>query len=660
MKKLLLLIWFSGFAACGFAQEPAVQQTVEDLLESVGENLSDETDIQEILEDLETFRQNPLNINLATQIELRRLHLLTEIQIIDLLMFREKTGTIFSIYEMAAIDGLTPDVLLKIEPFVTFENPENIIKRKSASNDLFIRSTRTFSSSAQSENYEGSPERIYVRLKHSAINFNYGIVAEKDPGEAFFRNSNKNGFDYTNAYTNFRLGEKENRIFAGAYQVHFGQGLVGWQGFSMGKSAETTQTFKSNQGIRSFASTDENQFFRGVAGQFKTGRFSFYPFISRTLIDANIDTIEGNAVFSAFQTSGYHRTNSEISGENALRQSVAGAHVTSNFGNWSFGFTGVYTHFNAEMNRGDEPYNQFLPEGNESLVAGFDWKGSVRNVFFFGEAALGQNSGKAFLSGMMLKPASNAELSVVYRNINKSYWSYFANAFTESSRINDEHGLYLGLKLLPASHWILTGYADIFRHKWMKYTTSAPSEGTELFFQVTYLPSRETNIYLRFFQEEKGQRLITGNEKFDVPQRIRRLRFNFARNLNEQISLKSRIEFSKFEKQSGENGFLVFQDVGFKPRAKSFSLNGRLAYYKTDGYFSRLYAYESDLLYTFSVPALYGQGVRAYFNFRQQLGDKFTLWLKLATTHNFAENNGAESSFPETKSEMKIQIRYQF
>ena len=60
-------------------------------------------------------------------------------------------------------------------------------------------------------------------------------MAEKDPGEAFFRHSNKQGFDYTNAFANFRLGHKDSRIYVGGYHVRFGQGLVAWQGFSMGK-----------------------------------------------------------------------------------------------------------------------------------------------------------------------------------------------------------------------------------------------------------------------------------------------------------------------------------------------------------------------------------------------------------------------------------------
>ena len=353
---VLLLIWIFGMAAFSNAQSPVVTQVTEDLLESVGENMSDDTDIQEIL----------------------------EFQINNLIVYRVKTGAIYSLYELVAVDGLTPDILEKLEPFISFDVLEEQSGKKRSSTDLLMRSNRTFSSGQTDQTkFEGSPERYYFRMKHVSTRMEYGVVAEKDPGEAFFRQSNAHGFDYTNAFANFRPGQKDNRIFIGGYHVRFGQGLVAWQGFSMGKSAETTQVFRSDQGIKSYSSTDENLFFRGIAGQFKYRNFTFYPFLSRHKLDASMDTLDGQPYFGAFQTSGYHRTESEIAGENSLQQFVGGGHVTYSHNQWSLGLTSVYTRFDAYLDRSDEPYNQFLPEGKDNLVAGFDWKFSLKKVFFF-------------------------------------------------------------------------------------------------------------------------------------------------------------------------------------------------------------------------------------------------------------------------------------
>lgn len=644
------------------AQSPDMQQTVEDLIESSGEDMNDDIGFQEIWEDLENLIQNPLNINSATVEELNRLHFLSEIQIENLVTFRKKSGEIYSLYEMASIDGFTPDLLQKIEPFIRFGSQILPSVRKHSSGDLFIRGTRSFSNpndENESKN-EGSPERYYLRMKNSTSNVEYGFVSEKDPGEAFFRKSNKQGFDYNSAFLNFRTGSETNRIFIGDYRVQFGQGLVAWQGFSIGKSSETTQIFRSAQGIRSYSSTDENQFFRGLGGQFKFRNIIFFPFISLNKLDANLDTLDGNVSFGAFQTSGYHRSGSEISGENALIQFTGGGHLSYPINRWTIGFTSIYNRFNVDLDRSDDPYNQFLPEGKENLVAGFDWKGSVKKVFLFGEAAVGSASGKAFIAGAMLKPASNMELSLIYRNINKSYFSYFSGAFTESSRVNDENGFYVGAKIFPAPRWIIWAYADFFQYKWLKYLTAAPSGGTEFFAQLAFNPSRGTKFYLRFFQEDKGQKLISGGLKYNEQQLIDRLRFNFSHDINESFSLKSRFEYCWYSRQSSERGILICQDVVFMPPEKTFSMNGRLAYFHSDGYNSRIYAYENDVLYSFSIPALYGNGIRSYINLQKKFSNKFTVWLKFASTYKFSQSDGEQEVASNSKSEIKLQLRYQF
>jgi hypothetical protein len=657
----IILILFVFCAAR--AQDQAVQQTLEDLMESQGPEPDENVDFQEIMDDLAYIGQHPLSVNLATKEELQRLHFLSDIQIDDLIEFRTKTGQIYSLYEMAVIKGFNPELLQKLEPFINFTIRGDEHKSKKSNNNIFARSTRAFSNAeggVQNPNYEGSMERYYLRYRHTSCDFEYGIVAEKDPGEAFFAGANKYGFDYASAYGNFGIGPTGQRIFVGDYHVSFGQGLVASQGFSMGKSSETTQIFRSGQGIRSSSSTDENQFFRGIASRMKFGQFTFMPFVSFRTLDANIDTIVGKPYFGAFQTSGYHRTNSEIAGKNALKQLVGGGYSSFSYQRWSIGCTAVFTRFNAVMNRSDEPSNQFLWEGKENFVAGIDWKGTIKNIFVFGEAAASANHGKALLTGVTLKPASNVEFTAVYRNINKTYFSFFANAFTESSRTNDEHSLYLGFKFFPAPQWTFRGYADFFEHHWIKYTTAAPSKGTELFAQLTFTPSRRTEFYLRFFQEEKEQKVTIENYKYNGLQHINRLRLNFSHKINENFSIKSRIELSRYSKLNNEKGLLIYQDLIYKPAVKRFSMNGRLAWFDTDGYNSRLYAYENDMLYSFSIPALYGKGIRTYLNFRQTLNEKLTIWLKFAATHRFSQTGTEEPDDLVTKSEIKVQFNYQF
>lgn len=447
MRNLFTIFLILAATAPCFSQSVATQQLVEDILESGSEELSDDTDIQEILDELENLRQNPLKINQANAEELARLHLLSEVQINSLIDFRKKTGTIFSIYEMASVDGFSPVLLEKMEPFVSFETETGSSVRKRSSDEWLLRGSRSFPESEDQDKYEGAAEKYYLRYRHVSNDFSFGAVGEKDAGEAFFSGSNKSGFDFYSAFANFRIGKKDNRIFAGDYRFTFGQGLVAWQGFSTGKTAGAMQVFRSGRGIASYSSSGENLFSRGIAAKLSFANVTVEPFVSMVNVDASVDSLDGKPFFGALQTSGYHRTKTEIANERSVRQLSGGGHLAYSKGRWSFGLTGVYNRFNMPLIRDDQPYNWFLPGGREHFAGSFDWKGTLGKVFLFGEAALSKNSGKALLAGLLVKPSSNSEMSLVYRNINKTYFSFFGNAFTESSRVNDEHGLYLGTSI---------------------------------------------------------------------------------------------------------------------------------------------------------------------------------------------------------------------
>lgn len=653
---ILLIVSLSGVLK---AQE-TVQRVLEDWVESL-DTESENIDLQEIMEDLTYLSQHPLPVNIATREDLQRLHFLSDLQVDDLLAYRKRTGQIYTIYEMAAIDGFSIELLQKLEPFLSFKIYESAAAYKRSDNDLIARSTRAFSNpKSGTAAYVGSPERYYLRYKHISNHLEFGLVGEKDPGEAFFKGSNKQGFDYLGVYGNVTIGASHQKLFIGDYRVRFGQGLVASQGFSLGKSSEATQVFRFGQGIRSSSSTDENQFFRGIASQLKAGKFTFMPFVSFRRLDAHLDTIEGKATFGAFQNSGYHRTPSEIAGKNTVEQIAGGANAGFTYKRWSVGFTAVYTKFNVPLKRSEDLSNYYLWEGKESRVAGMDWKGAIKNVFIFGEVAACADKGKALLTGLLFKPAANGEVTVLYRNINKTYFSFFSNAFTESSRTNDEKGFYLGFKYLPLSSLTFRGYADIFEYQWIKYTTAAPSNGFELFAQLTYSPSKRTELYLRFFQEEKEVKVVSDNFKFNQTQKINRYRLNFSRQVNSSLSLKSRIEGSFYTKLTDEIGMLVYQDIIYKPAARRSSLNGRLAWFKTDGYNSRFYAYENDLLYTFSIPSLYGKGIRTYLNFRQNFSEHVSLWIKAASQHPLSSSETGKTDDQNTKYELKVQLRYQF
>ena len=92
-------------------------------------------------------------------------------------------------------------------------------------------------------------------------------------------------------------------------------------------------------------------------------------------------------------------------------------------------------------------------------------------------------------------------------------------------------------------------------------------------------------------------------------------------------------------------------------------MSARLAWFSTDSYNTRIYAYENDLLYTYSIPAYFGKGIRSYLNLKYSINKNTDCWFKMANTSwNDRETSG--SGYNEIngrhKTELKFQLRWKF
>jgi hypothetical protein len=114
--------------------------------------------------------------------------------------------------------------------------------------------------------------------------------------------------------------------------------------------------------------------------------------------------------------------------------------------------------------------------------------------------------------------------------------------------------------------------------------------------------------------------------------------------------------FDKGDERS--NGFLTFFDFIYKPLMKPFSGNIRLQYFETDDYDSRIYAYENDVLYSYSIPVFYDKGYRYYINLNYDLSKKISIWFRWAQTiypDKKIIGSGLDEINGNKKSDFKVQ-----
>ena len=652
-------------ATKGISQQADMNLRLE--VESLLENYfsEDETkNVEQLLNELQVILEHPLDVNKAGKSELAALQFLDPVQINALLDYREKFGKILSEFELASIPGFDEKLARLIGYFVLFDQEKSFHRAPSVHHEALARTIRLVEKQAgfkEPKKYEGSPERLYFRYHYTSSFLRAGFTGEKDAGESFFRASNKKGFDFYSGFAQMSSENEKWTALLGDYVVQFGQGLVAWQGFSLGKSAESSRIGNFSQGFKPYTSSDENNFMRGMAIGMNTGRFRFTSFLSFKNFDANISRVDGQNVFTSFQTSGYHRTASEIEDEKSVQALTAGGNIRYEGEQISLGLTGIHVNYQYPLIRDDEPYSQFLFQGEQVTNLSVDYRYGINRLYAFGELATNLKQGLASTTGMMYQPVDKVELSSVFRMIGRRYSSPLASSFAEGSQINDENGLYIGARILPVARISMNMYMDFFRFNRIKYTTASAGSGREFLFQMNYTPDKNWEMYGRYLYECKPVKVSGVYSKKNIDQLRQSIRVNVTGEISPCLTVKTRFEQTFFRHDHYSWGFLVSQDLGVHPEKWPANFWWRIAYFKTGDYDSRIYCYENDLLYQFSVPSLYGEGVRSYLTGKVKICEKVELWYKLSRTWFSgiqSISSGNSLILGNKRTEVKFQIRF--
>ncbi len=696
IKFILILILFVGVSRTDIlAQESdKEQQLIEDLIEEIATAAEDEElDYTTLFDDLYHFYQDPINLNETTTEELEKLPFLNRIQIFNLLAYRDNSGRFLSVYELQLINGWDEVTIRRILPFVTVRQvgekmPYSLKKAiKYGRHQLFLRSQwiteqqkgyRGISDSALAKKpnsrYLGNKYKFYTRYKFQyKKHLMWGFTAEKDPGEEFFSGEQKNGFDFYSAHLQINDLGPLKKLIVGDYQVQFGQGLTFFSGMTTGKSSYVLNVKKKAQGLRKYSSVDENKFMRGVGSTVQLGNFDISAFYSKKKIDANIaefDTLDNEIrEVTSFQTTGYHRTPNEMADKDAIDETVYGAHLGFHQEKYKIGLTITNYQFGSELKKELKPYNQFDFQGDQNTNIGLDYQFTLKHINFFGEAAMSENGGKAIINGALVPLSPQVSLAALHRHYQRDFQAYYSGAFAESSRAQNENGIYIGTEILPYKGWKVSAYFDHYTFPWLRYRLNAPVHGQDYFVQVDYNPSRNVSMYVKYKNENKPEN--SGTEESDLTRKlIKKLnksnfRFHISYKITSELTLKNRFEYARYKKEgkNTEEGYMIYQDIGYKPEKLPLTLNFRYAIFNTDSYNPRIYAYENDILYGFSIPAYYYRGTRTYLTLKYTIADGIDMWLRYARTH-FSNVETISSSLAEidgkNKSEVKIQFRFKF
>jgi len=649
-------------------------QYLEELAESDERNPDD---IAQLFDDLSYLSEHPFNLQTVTKRELERLPFLTDIQIENLLYYIYKYGPLVDCYELKNVEDLDFQTITYLLPFVYIgESKKDSPNFKPlAKQELLLRSDYTFQKKAGYEKvsdeersahpnqyYSGEPYYLSFRYGLQYKDVQFGIIGEKDPGEAFW-NKRYKGFDYYAFNLNIKRKGILDDLHLGDYRLSFGQGLVMNTNYFMGKTSDVGSINLKSRGISRHISTNEYSYFRGVAGSLHYKNTQLCLFYSHRKQDANADS----SFIYTFKTDGYHRIPSDILKKGTAQVDMGGANLQWRNESFCVGLTGVYYSFGGkELNPVSQPYNLFYLRGKDFFNSGLSYEYRNRKISFQGETAIDASGKWATLNNLLINPVSSLDWIFSYRNYARDYNAFYGKAFGESSTVQNETGFYTGICFHPFRKWELSTYIDYFQFPWLKYGINAPSSGTDKLVQLTYRHNSRIQMYLRYKYKEKYQNQIQDDARRTevIPYKQNRWKYQFSYRNDKGLGLRTQADYNIYTSASNSTtGWSLTQTVSFAKQPSKFSFDGALVYFHAGDWNNRISTYEKNILYAFSFPTYYGEGLRFYSVIKWKITPALTVYCKFASTRYFDRNtisSGLEAIQGKDKTDIYGLIKYSF
>ncbi|MBL0911928.1 MAG: helix-hairpin-helix domain-containing protein [Bacteroidia bacterium] len=654
MMRKTIYSYLCGFVLLSLHAQPPAEKTdmdqlIERLLSETAVQEGEDQDYGELAEDLYDYAREPLNLNRATEEELLKLPFLTPAQIHTLLEHRQRYGSLKSLYELAWLYGWDPELARQTALFAEAGPPAEKpldLKRMLASgtHELLARYREQFPAAKgflPGGAYKGAKQAYYTRYRYRVKDrFSVVLLAEKDAGEEFFKGSQKQGFDFYSGHI-FLAPPKGivKKVVLGDFRIQAGQGLAAWTGFSTGGGIAGTGFMKNARGLSVSSSANENLFLRGVALEIQAHkRWNLTLYGSYKRIDANVteDSLAEPLFISALSGTGMHRTQTEIDRKGSVGEAITGLLLQYRASRWRVGFSAQYTGLSVPLFRADKPYALYRFTGQHLLNTSFYYMIKAGGGFLFGEWAGGSNGGWACVNGWQGSLSPLFRLALLQRHYSRRYTAFYSAGMRQYAYGAGETGVSFSLQCFPLRRLELLLYGDAAYTSWLTYTQPFPSYMAEGSADLRWKISRsaECGFRVRYRCRPEKSKLPSAvaaaedTRKWDF--RIQTM-MHIRSDLRIQLRADA-VQYLRADAPASRWGYLLAQDLVWQPVSGPLAFSLRYCIFHTSDYDTRIYSYERDLLYAFSVPAMQGKGQRVYLTMHIRTLRSWDIYLKTAYT----------------------------
>lgn len=638
-------------------------------------------------ERLTHLRDNPLNVNHASAADLSVLPGVSVNGAHRIVRHRQDQGPYETWSALQDVKGITSNTLQSLRPFVVVGTASNatifpafdtivsnlefsLIQRYSRRLDL--------GRGYREDRFLGPPGRLTSRLRLDyERRMQIALTVDKDPGEPlrWAPGTQTYGFDHVAGSIAVRdLGPLETLVI-GDFTAQFGQGVALWQGLRFGKGRDpVSPVLQHGRGILPYRSASEANFFRGAAGTVGLlDGLSLTAFASHRNRDASLDSslVASSAPSAPLPTrtisvGGYHRTSTELARKGTFGETTIGGALEYHASKVHLGAAGYQARFNRPLRPGDAPYRRYRVAGRQTSMLGAYATAYLNDYTLFGEVARAPSGAYGAIMGAALEEGDVADFILLGRWYPPKLANHYGSAFGGGSRTQNEIGIYTGLRLQVAKNWTVGGYFDQFRAPWLRFNVPRPTTGWEARGVLEYDPRPWLSTYLQLRaqgEDESTEHAGPGPQTLEGIQKEHRYsaRWHTEYSFSEELTVRTRLQFSQHSTSTtSAEGFLLSQGLRWTPHS-SMQVDAQIAFFDTEGFAARIYAYEHDLLYSFSVPVFFDRGRRSYLLIQYAPLPSLTLEAKYGITtydNRSTIGSGLNQIEGSRRRELRAQIRW--
>lgn len=634
-----------------FISIPIYSEDFETLLEKYFGNRTPSStnyfDISQLQDLYNTYSKDPLNINKSKLKDLIILPLVSENYILELLESAPYTNEFELIDKINSLN--TEEIFKKIlRDCLTIKT-----ERKNANS---VRYTNRYKNILQNkdgfqrEKYLGSPTDLYQKLNLIYNDFELNTILDKDAGER-----------YINDFTSFSLKyDKQNfKIIVGDYNLSFGLGSVYDQSFLSLKSSDFINTAVDyGGGAEMNRSTIENNFFRGVYGEYYLSRyFRVSSFYSNRNIAATIN--KSTDIATSVYTSGYFRTETEISKVGALNEQVSGMNIEYNSRYFSFGLLSTYLDYSKEIMSSSFAVFSGQKGFNNSFYGAYN-RPDETIKFEIGQDA---NNNFSFRANYYHKISNDITFLTDFRSSGSDYRAPYANNFGEQSFLANERGIISGIAF-NHNNFAFSLFTDIYGSEIKTFTTQTPMTGIQYFADFRLKAGKEDyGFRINYEKKSASFKVDKSSQKLTAPNNKLNFRFDINSNLGGGFNFRARTEL-KFvinDIFETEKGGLILLEI--KKRDNNLNLYYGLSYltFNTSSFESVIYGFQYQVPGLAYVYPFYKKGNNLSGFVKYDISENFDFWLRF--NHLYKNNNdnigtGYEEIIGNMRTQFVLQIQF--